>query len=79
MYVIKKVASRQPHPVPRYAHAPKGPFPNELFATAPVINLYEPEIEDNFEFSGEEDDEWYLCYHCDEPIHYTELNAHECE
>jgi len=80
MYVIKTVAARQAHPTPNNAHYPQGPFPRELFKSPEVINAYAPDIEDNFEFSGEDnDDEWFLCFHCDEAIYYLNLNDHECE
>jgi hypothetical protein len=79
MYVIKKVAARQGHPVPSSASYAQGPFPRELFASPEVINPYTSDVEDNFEFSNSNEDEWFLCYHCDEAIYYLELNDHECE
>jgi len=79
MYVIKTVHARQAHPVPNRAQYPSGPFPRELFQSPEVINPYTAGEEDNFEFSGENDDEWFLCYHCDEAIYYLDLNDHECE
>jgi hypothetical protein len=40
---ITRVKAVQAHPVPNKVHAPRGPFPNELFREPEIINDYHPE------------------------------------
>lgn len=76
----------QGHPVPDRPHAPRGPFPPELYATHGVETDYEPQSD-----SGEPDlppgataqngyreVRFYRCRTCLGVVREHDLDMHEC-
>jgi|FreactcultureFD7_1027221.scaffolds.fasta_scaffold02346_2 hypothetical protein len=42
MRITQRIITKQGHPVPSSSHAPRGPFPPELYAQEPVVTDYVP-------------------------------------
>lgn len=86
MTKIERVATKQGHPVPAAAHAPRGPFPPELLQHEPVIWDYTPQAENG----GVEEPEggtaqnnfrpmrYFRCRDCEAIVSETEMAVHEC-
>jgi len=84
---IERIATRQGHPVPATAHAPKGPFPPELFQNDPVVTEYTPQpdggqeeiplggtAQNNFQAI-----KWFRCKICSTVISEHEVPGHPCK
>jgi hypothetical protein len=83
---IERIVTKQGHPVPETAHQPKGPFPPELFETAPVVTDYLPQpdrgvdvpiggtAQNNFSAMR-----WFRCRVCETVLREPEVNDHNCE
>ena len=84
---IVRVATKQGHSVPAAASPPRGPFPPELFQTAPVVTDYEPEPdgggdpvpEDGTAQNGFRPTKWYRCRLCMDAVAERDLDTHWCE
>jgi hypothetical protein len=83
---IERIITKQGHPVPKQATSPKGPFPPELFRSAPVVSDYIPQpdsgdidipigatAQNNFQPI-----QWYSCNVCNATINERELERHGC-
>ena len=87
MHVIRQVQTFQGHPVPAYAHNPRGPFSPELFVKGPVNYEYDqayPEDGEDFALGATAQNnfkplKWYRCVDCSERVREDELEQHECE
>lgn len=42
MRIVQRIVTKQGHPVPSSSHAPRGPFPAELFIEPEIITDYTP-------------------------------------
>jgi len=42
MRIVQRIATKQGHPVPSTSHAPRGPFPPELYARPEIVTDYTP-------------------------------------
>lgn len=84
---IERIITKQGHPVPDTAHAPRGPFPPELFETMPVVTDYVPQpdsgdteipigatAQNNFQAI-----KWFRCKLCTLTMNEHEVNDHDCE
>ena len=84
---IERIKTKQGHPVPKTAHAPKGPFPPELFEQPEVVVDYTPQPD-----GGEEDMplgstaqndfkpiRWFRCKSCRDLVPEPQLGTHMCE
>ncbi len=84
---IQRVITKQGHPVPRTAHAPRGPFPPELFETEPVVTDYIPQPDSgDYELpigstaqNNFQPIKWFRCRDCEVVISEHEVNEHVCE
>lgn len=84
---IERIATKQGHAVPSAAHAPRGPFPPELFYAAPIVSDYEPQND-----SGQPElplgataqnnyrgTRLFECSDCGATLTEQETYAHDCE
>ena len=84
---ITRVDAVQAHPVPKQAHAPRGPFPPELFREEPIVYAYEPALnEDGSNLpvgstaqNNFSEIKWLYCGLCYEKVKSNETEEHECE
>lgn len=84
---IQRIPTKQGHSVPSAAHAPRGPFPPELYHAKPVVTDYVPQSD-----SGEAElpvgataqnnykpvSRWFRCNDCDELVSEADLDIHDC-
>lgn len=83
---ITRIPTKQGHPVPSRVMPKQGPFPNELYASAPVNTEYEkisgnggPEIplgstaQNNFKPL-----KWFRCNLCNDVVKESDLSNHVC-
>ena len=84
---IERIATRQGHPVPETAHAPKGPFPPELFQNEPVVTDYIPQPDGgdiDIPIGGTAQNnfkpiKWFRCKICSTIISEHEVSEHPCK
>lgn len=80
---VQRIQARQGHPVPDTAQRSRGPFPAELYASAPIVTDYEPEGEgvppEGTAQNGYRAFKWYRCRQCLGAVREDCLDEHECE
>jgi hypothetical protein len=84
---IIRYETKQGHPVPKSAMAPRGPFPPELFRDPEIITDYVPQSDGG----GEEIPEggtaqnnfrelrWFKCRVCGDIVSEHEVDSHICD
>jgi hypothetical protein len=83
---VQRFAARQAHPIPLTAYSARGPFPQELFASSPVITDYQPQPDGGGEVIEEgataqnnfQPTRWYRCTFCDDLVSEHHLEEHVC-
>lgn len=83
---IINVPVYQGHPVPSRPHAPRGPFPQELFARGGVETDYEPQSDSGepdlppgaTAQNGYQEVRFFRCKLCLTVLRETEVDGHEC-
>jgi hypothetical protein len=83
----ERIATKQGHDVPSQAHAPRGPFPPELFTNPPVLYDYTPQADNGSEEEPEggtaqnnyRPKKYFRCRDCDLVLMEDELEDHECD
>jgi len=84
---ITRVDAVQAHPIPTRAHAPRGPFPPELFRESEIIYDYEPALNEDGQNSplgataqnNFRDIKWLYCGTCYERVKESDTASHVCE
>lgn len=80
---IQRVITKQGHKVPKTSHAPRGPFPPELFINAPIVTDYAP-FDDDMPIgataqNGFTSPKMFRCNDCTVVVLEHEIPGHECE
>lgn len=75
MPLIRKFAI-QGHAVPSGPHAPRGPFPREIYAQSPVV--YDEYSSDSLH-EALDDVKMFVCNFCGEVLYEDEVEAHNCD
>jgi len=73
--LIRKFAV-QGHAVPNGPHRPQGPFPQEIFAQAPVV--YDDSHSDSLH-EALDDVRMFVCKFCGDVLYEEETDNHDCE
>jgi hypothetical protein len=76
MPIIRKFAV-QGHPIPKTAHAPRGPFPPEVISQSSVY--YGEETYGDSLHEALDDIRLFRCKDCATILYEDELSAHQCE
>jgi hypothetical protein len=79
---IQRVVTKQGHAVPSSSHAPRGPFPPELFREPEMISDYTP-IDDDVPIGGTAQNNFrapklFRCKSCSVLVLEYELDEHVC-
>jgi hypothetical protein len=83
---IVRVNAIQAHPVPDRVHAPRGPFPQELFREPEIVTEYVSESDEtgnNFELGATAQNNFkpekiLRCRSCHEKVLYSQTSSHSC-
>jgi len=82
---VERITTRQGHPVPKTAHAARGPFPPELFDTPELVSDYTPQPDGNHDapLGGTAQNnyasiKWFKCKDCNEILREMDIADHIC-
>jgi hypothetical protein len=84
MVRVMTVPAKQVHFVPSRPHAPRGPFPPEIFGDRTVVDDYEPQPDGGGEQvygtaqNGYRAPRIFRCKSCGSVLLENELDDHEC-
>lgn len=83
MRIIKRIVTKQGHPVPSSSHSPRGPFPAEIFQQPEIITDYESFDDDNPVGSTAQNNfkspKMFRCKECAVIVFEHEIPDHVCQ
>lgn len=83
MRIVQRIITKQGHPVPSSSHAPRGPFPAELFIDPEIITDYVPFDEEHERGATAQTDfkspKLFRCKECAVIVLEHEVPDHWCE
>lgn len=80
---IQRVVTKQGHKIPSSSHAPRGPFPPELFAEPEIVTDYAP-FDNDMPIGATSQNNFtsakmFRCNGCNVVILENEIPGHVCE
>jgi len=83
MRIVQRIATKQGHPVPSSSHAPRGPFPPELYISPEIVTDY-ASVDDEIPVGGTAQNNFqppkvFQCSVCDVLVLEHEIPNHVCQ
>ena len=83
MRIVQRIITKQGHAVPSSSHAPRGPFPAELYASPEIITDYVP-FDEEYEPGATAQNDFkspklFRCKECTVIVLEHEVPDHWCE
>lgn len=83
MRIVQRIVTKQGHPVPSSSHAPRGPFPAEIFIQPEIITDYVPFDEEHPVGATAQNEfkspKLFRCSECAVIVLEHEVPSHFCE